>query len=110
MHSDQSAGGTTFGKNVTFLGRSGIKILKGGLRVAFISGIDSDLLGPEIKRADPGESYLGNLFVEKDMERLCEEYRALVTESGRQGVDILMTGQWPLNISGSLSDPSIDVD
>lgn len=63
MHASQSRDGLTFGQNVTFMGRSGIKVLKGGLRVAFISGIDSDLLGQEVKMADPAEQYLGNHFV-----------------------------------------------
>ena len=63
MNAKQSRDGLTFGQNVTFLGRSGIKVLKGGLRVAYVSGIDSDLLGEEVKTADPNEHYLGNHFV-----------------------------------------------
>ena len=40
-----------FGKNLHFLGRSGLKMIK-GLRVAYISGIDSDILGTEVWSAD----------------------------------------------------------
>ena len=51
-----------FAKNLIFLGRSGIKVIN-GLRVAFISGMDSDLLGNEVRGVDPSTIYLGNYFV-----------------------------------------------
>ena len=54
--------GLTFGQNVNFLGRSGIRNIK-GLRVAYVSGVDSDLLGAEVRSADPSTEYLGNYFV-----------------------------------------------
>ena len=63
MNSHSSRNGLTFGSNVTFLGRSGIKILKGGVRIAFVSGVDCDMLGPELKSADSTAQYLGNYFV-----------------------------------------------
>lgn len=44
--------GVTFGKNVSFLGRSGIRTIN-GLRVAYVSGVDCDILGTEMKSADP---------------------------------------------------------
>lgn len=52
----------SFCKNLTFLGRSGIRTIC-GLRVAFVSGIDSDMLGSEVRGAKPDEFYLGNYFV-----------------------------------------------
>ena len=33
-----------------------------------------------------------------------------MSESGREGVDILLTGQWPLNISGVISDAAMGLD
>jgi hypothetical protein len=47
MNSKKSANGYEFTKNVKFLGRSGIIEFK-GLRIAFLSGIDSDLLGDNV--------------------------------------------------------------
>ena len=52
----------TFGKNASFLGRAGVRTIK-GLRIAFVSGLDCDLLGTEVKNADPAQEYLGNYFV-----------------------------------------------
>ena len=48
MNSAKGRDGLTFGKNVNFMGRSGVKVLAGGLRVAFMSGVDCDLLGSEV--------------------------------------------------------------
>jgi glycerol dehydrogenase-like iron-containing ADH family enzyme len=64
-------------KGLTFLGRSGIKVIH-GLRVAFVSGIDSDLLGSEVRASDPETTYLGNYFVHKDVERVMNQYGKLV--------------------------------
>jgi len=72
MNADRSRAGLTFGKNVCFLGRSGIKILKEGLRIAFVSGVDSDILGSEVSGADPKTHYLGNYFVSSDINRVLE--------------------------------------
>ena len=52
MNAQASRNGLTFGQNVNFLGRSGLRIIN-GLRVAFVSGIDCDMLGAEILNADP---------------------------------------------------------
>lgn len=48
MNSAKGRDGLTFGQNVNFMGRSGVKVLAGGLRVAFMSGVDCDLLGSEV--------------------------------------------------------------
>jgi len=69
MNATTGRDGITFGKNVSFLGRSGIRNIK-GLRVAFISGVDSDILGFEIRSSDPQAEYLGNYFVQKDIEKV----------------------------------------
>ena len=73
------------------------------MRVAFLSGIDSDILGQEIVNADYDKTYLGNYFVKKDVEHILTQFKQDPTP-----VDILLTCQWPLNISGSLSDPKGD--
>ena len=62
MNATTGRDGITFGQNVSFFGRSGIRNIK-GLRIAFISGIDSDILGSEIRSSDPRTEYLGNYFV-----------------------------------------------
>ena len=72
MNSVSSRNGLTFGKNVSFLGRSGIKILKDGLRVAYISGLDCDMLGAEVINADPQTDYLGNYLVKSDIDVVLE--------------------------------------
>ena len=91
MNSTSGRDGLTFGQNVNFLGRSGLQLIK-GLRVAFISGVDCDLLGPEVKAANPDENYIGNYFVMQDVNRVIEQYKAMVAETGREGVDILLSG------------------
>ena len=50
------------------MGRSGIKVLKGGLRVAFVSGVDCDMLGAEVKQATHSNQYIGSYFVQSDIE------------------------------------------
>lgn len=81
-----------------------------GLRVAFVSGLDSDLLGSEVRACDPTKSYVGNYFVQSDIDKVVDDYDKLVTESGKPGVDILMTCQWPLNITGHLTDPNVSAE
>lgn len=55
------------------MGRSGIKTIK-GVRIAFISGLDSDILGHDIKNTDADKVYLGNQFVQKDIEKIINEF------------------------------------
>lgn len=40
-----------FAKNIKWLGRAGIVDVR-GIRIAYVSGIDSDILGSEIMNAD----------------------------------------------------------
>ena len=71
-----------FSSNLNFLGRSGLKIIK-GLRVAYVSGIDSDILGTEVWSADPSAQYLAHYFVKRDIENILEQYKRLVSETGK---------------------------
>ena len=41
---------------------------------------------------------------------MLKQYHELVKESGQVGIDILLTGQWPLNISCSIDDPKGDLE
>ena len=94
---------TEITKNLIWLGRSGIKTIN-GVRIAFVSGIDSDILGSEIVNADYDKTYLGNYFVKKDIDNIIAQFNQDQTP-----VDILLTCQWPLNISSSLRDPKGDI-
>jgi hypothetical protein len=46
MSSAKTKDGYDLGKGLTFLGRSGVKIVS-GLRIAYISGVDFDVLGAQ---------------------------------------------------------------
>jgi len=61
LNSKSSKDGLSFNKNCYFMGRSGVKVIQ-NLTVAFVSGVDPDLLGPEVSKAEPGEKYLGSYF------------------------------------------------
>jgi hypothetical protein len=74
--------------------------------VAFVSGVDADLLGSEVRLADPASTYVGNYFVQRDIDAVINEYDKVVAESERVGVDLLITCQWPLNITGNITDPN----
>ena len=89
---------------MSFLGRSGVKVIN-GLRVAYISGVDADLLGNEVSKVDPQKEYVGHHFVLLDIQKVLNDYQELIKESGQIGVDLLLTGQWPLNISGQITNP-----
>ena len=52
MNSTQGQDGLALMKNLSFMGRSGIRVIK-GLRIAYLSGVDSDQLGDDIMKADP---------------------------------------------------------
>ena len=91
------------------MGRCGVKVIK-GLRVAYVSGVDSDLCGNEVRNADYSKHYLGNMFNISDIKDGVAAYMKLVERTGIEGVDLLLTGQWPLNISGSISDPDGELE
>ena len=56
-----------FAKNIKWLGRAGIVDVR-GIRIAYVSGIDSDILGSEIMNADSKKNYLGNYFLASDIQ------------------------------------------
>ena len=55
--------------NITWLGRSGISEFS-GIRIAYVSGIDSDILGSEVYLCDPSKQYIGNYFTKSDIENV----------------------------------------
>jgi hypothetical protein len=53
LNAKKSRDGFDLDKRLHFMGRSGVKVFpESGLRVAYISGVDSDLLGTEIFQSD----------------------------------------------------------
>lgn len=48
------------------MGRSGVKVIS-GLRVAYISGIDFDVLAGPLMQESVGEQYIGNYFTKADI-------------------------------------------
>ena len=79
------------------MGRCGVTVIK-GLRVAYLSGIDFDLIGGDIIKTDP--RYIGNYVTQEDIAKVMNDYKAIVEKdaSKREGIDILIGGQWPLLI------------
>lgn len=44
MNAKKTSMGFELAKGLNFMGRSGVKLMKGGLRVAYLSGIDFDII------------------------------------------------------------------
>lgn len=59
------------------MGRSGVKLIN-GLRVAYISGIDFDVLGGSSLASSPNSKYLGHYFFEEDLNKIESEYLAII--------------------------------
>ena len=70
MSLTESGKGLQFRENLSFLGKSGIKVLKNGLRVAYVSGVEADFLDSIVKNIDPKEVSKGHQFLRQDMERV----------------------------------------
>jgi hypothetical protein len=87
--------GYDLAQDLHFMGRSGIKLIK-GLRVAFISGLDYDVLCDHLG----SETFLGNHFTENDLNNVLLDYEIIVKNdpNKREGVDLLLASQWPLGI------------
>jgi hypothetical protein len=68
MSSKKTSLGFEMVKSFNFMGKSGVKIIK-GLRVAFLSGIDFDVIGESTtsQTSDSKESFLGNYFTDDDL-------------------------------------------
>ena len=98
MNSNKSKNGIDFSLNPTleFLGRSGVREFN-NLRIAFISGIDSDILGDSVFY-NKQNKFVSNYFTNYDVETLLRDYNKLVDQTGIAGVDIFISSQWPLNI------------
>lgn len=54
-----------------------------------MSGVDSDLLGKDVLNSD---KYMGHYFGLNDVKNLISEHKKMVEETGREGVDMLLTG------------------
>jgi hypothetical protein len=48
-----------------------------GLRVAYVSGIDFDVLGGSSLASSPNNKYLGNYFFEEDLIKIEQDYLAI---------------------------------
>lgn len=90
MNSKKTSAGFEMSSGFNFMGRSGVKLVK-GLRVAFLSGIDFDVLGS----ADmlKSESFYGNYFTEGDLQNVLSDYNLIVKNDPlkREGVDLFLT-------------------
>ena len=90
MNSKNTSAGFEMSSGFNFMGRSGVKLVK-GLRVAFLSGIDFDVLGS----ADmlKSESFYGNYFTEGDLQNVLSDYNLIVKNDPlkREGVDLFLT-------------------
>jgi hypothetical protein len=69
MNSKKTIGGFQVTKGLNFLGRSGVKVIN-GLRVAYVSGIDFDVLGGSSLASSPNNKYLGHYFFEEDLNKI----------------------------------------
>jgi len=58
-----------------------------------------------MQSSDPEKQYLGNYFTQTDINRLLDQHK----DSGDQVVDLFLTGQWPLNISGAIGVEQTDL-
>ena len=76
--------GVKLGSNIEWLGRSGVLEID-GLRIAHISGVDSDILGHEVMSTDPQTKYVGNHFVQSDVTKVLKE-------AADRPIDILVGG------------------
>ena len=75
-------------KNLHFLGRSGI-LEQDGIRIAYVSGKDSEILGPSISESlNPSKEFMSNYFCQEDIRRLMDE----------KPVDILICCQYPVGV------------
>lgn len=60
------------------MGRSGVKLMKNGLRVAYLSGIDFDIIGSTDGMSGTGNGYLGNYFTSSDLDNIVTDYELIV--------------------------------
>ena len=83
-----------FHKRLRFFGRAGVKEFEtlNGLRVAFVSGKDTDIFGQQIAcKIDADKNYFGNYFSQQDIKNL-------ISENDQKPVDILISCQYPAGL------------
>lgn len=90
MNATRSKEGMEVSRDVRFLGKAGVVEIK-GLRVAYLSGIDSDLLGESIYN-DKTNKYKSNYLGREDIDKVLSDYQRLIESSGKPGVDVLLCG------------------
>ena len=69
INSHKAKEGFSLTKGLHFLGRSGVKLIN-GLRVAFVSGVDFDILGGSSLASGTNGKYLGHYFFEEDLIKI----------------------------------------
>eukprot|EP00347_Sterkiella_histriomuscorum_P005571 403356100 len=98
MNATKSQNGYEIARNLKFMGRAGVQLIN-GLRIAFISGIDIDSITTVDKEND--QEFLGSYFKHSDLVKVQEDYENILKneKSGRRGIDIFISSQWPLDIA-----------
>lgn len=86
-------------ENLHFLGRSGVKTIK-GLKVAYLSGIERNFLHYDFEKAqlsgeEERELYSDNMYTYHDIDSILNADRE---------VDLLLTGEWPNSFRSVFSD------
>ena len=100
MHSKRE--GMMFAPNIFFLGRSGVKDIK-GLKVAFLSGKD---IKPheekDLKIKNFEQTYTDNCFVQNDIENLIGKIAPISSDkesaSSSPNIDLFLACGWPYDI------------
>lgn len=69
MNSKKTIEGFSLARGLNFLGRSGVKVIN-GLRIAYVSGIDFDVLGGSTLASGTSGKYLGHYFLEEDLKKI----------------------------------------
>jgi hypothetical protein len=77
MNSKKTQNGFSLTKGLNFLGRSGVKLIN-GLRVAYISGTDFDVLGGSTLTQSAQGKFIGNYFLEEDLQAVLADYNTLL--------------------------------
>eukprot|EP00455_Lapot_gusevi_P029210 TRINITY_DN3127_c0_g1_i6.p1 TRINITY_DN3127_c0_g1~~TRINITY_DN3127_c0_g1_i6.p1 ORF type:complete len:673 (+),score=142.97 TRINITY_DN3127_c0_g1_i6:57-2075(+) len=89
--------GGILGKNIFYLGRSGVRDIQ-GLKVGFLSGVhDADLYRSTEARPAQYQKH----YTEADANVLLK----LGREQYDAGIDLLLTSEWPRNFSNTLTTP-----
>ena len=82
--------------NLTFLGKAGIKKIQ-GVSIAYLSGMKDDLFD---QPQNPLKKYNPGYYTTQDVEAVISKAKA----EYHQGVDILLTSEWPEGFDANLSE------